>query len=328
MTITAELDVGELAETRFAVSPLGETVAALQLLRDGGRQAPNLPWVRWANDELAGRPLRLPRVWPLVASPTPTRPEFLSPAPAGANTTLAEQRATMRRTPARQVRASLARVFGDRPPTAASELAAAPARELRAIADELRAAYERLVAPHWPRMRALLDADIGYRARRLTDGGAGALFNELHADLHWADGRLTMSGFRSDREVRLGRRGLVLVPSVFGWPHVMIKLSTTTQTTLTYPARGVGLLWSAGTRPAGDAVGELLGRTRAQLLQALRAPATTTELARSLGVTASAVSQHLRALRAGGLIRGERSGRTVLYAATGLGRALLDGTDP
>lgn len=82
----------------------------------------------------------------------------------------------------------------------------------------------------------------------------------------------------------------------------------------------------AETRFAVSPLGETVAAL--QLLQALRAPATTTDLARSLGVTTSAVSQHLRVLRAGGLIRGERSGRTVLYAATGLGRALLDGTDP
>src|ERR1019366_7722502 len=42
-----------------------------------------------------------------------------------------------------------------------------------------------------------------------------------------------------------------------------------------------------------------------------------------LGVTPSAVSQHLAALHRGGLIERQRSGRSVLYATTDLGLALL-----
>ncbi|MEO8889889.1 MAG: helix-turn-helix domain-containing protein [Jatrophihabitantaceae bacterium] len=58
----------------------------------------------------------------------------------------------------------------------------------------------------------------------------------------------------------------------------------------------------------------------------MRSPATTTDLARALAVTPSAVSQHLRVLRESGLVRRERAGRTVLYASTELGIALLGGT--
>jgi DNA-binding transcriptional ArsR family regulator len=66
----------------------------------------------------------------------------------------------------------------------------------------------------------------------------------------------------------------------------------------------------------------LLGRVRAGLLEALRSPATTTDLARALGVTPSAVSQHLRVLRENGLVARERTGRQVLYLTTDLGAAL------
>jgi DNA-binding transcriptional ArsR family regulator len=68
----------------------------------------------------------------------------------------------------------------------------------------------------------------------------------------------------------------------------------------------------------------LLGRHRAELLEALRSPATTTDLAHTLDVTPSAVSQHLAILRENGLVTGERIGRTVLYAITERGLDLLD----
>lgn len=57
----------------------------------------------------------------------------------------------------------------------------------------------------------------------------------------------------------------------------------------------------------------------------LRSPATTTEPARALGVTPSAVSQHLTVLRENGLVERERSGRQVLYLISALGTSLLGG---
>jgi hypothetical protein len=55
--------------------------------------------------------------------------------------------------------------------------------------------------------------------------------------------------------------------------------------------RGVGALWAAGTRPPSAGVARLLGPTRVGLLEALRSPATTTDLARVFAVTPSAVGQ-------------------------------------
>jgi len=317
-----DLDVTELAGTRFAISPLAETIAALLLL--GGRRppGPHLRWLRWARPE--AETLSLPAAWHLLVSDRPAWPEFLLPAPAGVETTIDEDLAALRRTTARQVRASLARVFADEPPPAAARLAARPAAGLREIAAELRTAYERLVAPHWPRIRALLAADVAYRAAQLTAGGADRLFAGLNPDLEWRDGRLTQHSRPGERVIRPAPGGLVLMPSALGVPYTHIRASTSTWTTVRYPARGVGALWTAGTRPAGDAVAKLLGRARADLLEALRSPATGADLARSLGVTPSAVSQHLRVLREAGLVGGVRSGRRMLYSTTTLGRTLLD----
>jgi DNA-binding transcriptional ArsR family regulator len=318
-----DLDVTDMAGTRFAVSPLAETVAALLLL--GGRAAPepHLRWLRWAKHQ-AGT-LSLPATWHLLVNDRPSWPEFLLPAPDGVETTIDEDLAALRRTTARQVRAGLIRTFGDDPLPAAARLAAHPAAGLREIAAELHAAYERLIAPHWPRIRALLDADVTYRAAQLTAGGADRLFAGLHPDLQWSEGRLTQHGRRGDRVIRPVPGGLVLMPSALGVPYAHIRASTSTWTTVRYPARGVGALWTAGTRPADGAVVKLLGKARADLLEALRSPATGADLARSLGVTPSAVSQHLRVLREVGLVAGVRSGRRVLYSTTALGLSLLDG---
>ena len=83
MLLVLELDVADLAATRFAISPLSETLRAVQLLGSPDPPAVNQPWVRWARAELGQRPLRLPRLWPLIVNDLPYWPEFLVPAPPG-----------------------------------------------------------------------------------------------------------------------------------------------------------------------------------------------------------------------------------------------------
>src|SRR5262249_8838661 len=151
----------------------------------------------------------------------------------------------------------------------------------------------------------------------LAGGGARSLFSDLHPDLRWSGGTLTLSDTDegpSRFRVRLGPDGVVLMPSVFNWPLVSVSRATSSQTMLLYPARGTATAWEDGAWLAGPpAVEELLGAARARLLVALRSPATTTSLARRLGVTPSAVSQHLAVLHRGGLVDRRRSGRSVLY---------------
>lgn len=322
MALTVDLGVTELAATRFAISPLSETVSCLQQLGGWPTRAANQPWLRWARAELVREPLDLSYVWPLAVPESGHWPSFLVPAPADAGGCIDDDLAALRRTTAAQVRDCLHRIFGAELHGTVAVLARQPAAGLRVIAEQLRAAHDRLIAPHWSRIRAVLDADIAYRAKQLAVGGTAGLFADLHPDLRWAGGRLTLRS-KADRVVALGPGGLVLIPVALGTPGVLIKLRTPTQTTVRYPARGVGDLWTAGTRRPEDGVVRLLGRARAGLLEALRSPATTTDLARTLGVTPSAVSQHLAVLRDSGLVARERSGRHVLYVTTALGAALL-----
>jgi DNA-binding transcriptional ArsR family regulator len=52
-------------------------------------------------------------------------------------------------------------------------------------------------------------------------------------------------------------------------------------------------------------------------------PASSTELAARLGVTPTAVNQHLRAMRSAGLLTTARRGRSVLYLRSDLGDRLV-----
>lgn len=341
MRQTISLGVDDLAATRFAVSPLAETVFALQLLRAGAAAPVNGPWLRWARRDLSQRTLSLPLLWPLLLDGRRRRPEFLTPAPAGRAPSLAEELEAVRATAPDQVRASLSRVFGRADsgwwPQSAVQLASRPGQTLVLIAEELASAHARLIAPHWDRIRAVLDADIAHRGGILAHGGAAALFDRLHASVRWAPGGVTVTGDRPGPPhfpVTPGPTGgLVLVPSVLVWPRTTVKACSSSQTTLRYPARGTAAVWERSLPPdaprqaPAEALLDLLGEPKARLVEALRCPASTAALARSLGVSASAVSQQLAVLRRSGLVDRTRCGREVLYQTSDLGLALLSRVD-
>src|SRR4051795_448701 len=268
MLLVLELDVADLAATRFAISPLNETLRAVQLLGSHKTPAVNAPWVRWMRRELSWRPLRLPRLWPLVINGLTTHPEFLCPAPEVRAPELGAELARLRATPATAARASLRRggegagwrappaaagrgslrrVWEGRPwPESARELAARPRESLAELADELGECHDRLIAPHWERIRPVLEADIAYRAGLLANGGARSLFSDLHPELRWSGGTLTLTDNDqgpSPGKIMLGPDGVVLMPSVFNWPEVSLSLATSTQTVMLYPARGTATVW-------------------------------------------------------------------------------------
>jgi DNA-binding transcriptional ArsR family regulator len=334
MRQTISLGVDDLAVTRFAVSSLAETVLALQFLRTGNANPVNLPWLRRARHDLSGHPLSLPLLWPLLLDGRRSRPEFLTPAPTERAPSFTKELERMLATTPGQVRASLKRVFGHPDsgswPDSAVELAARPGQTLELIAEELTSAHVRLIAPHWDRMRAVLDADVAYQGGILARSGAAALFAGLHAGVRWAPGKVTVIRNRHgphEYQVTPGPvRGLVLVPSVLIWPETSVKGYSSSQTTLRYPARGAAVVWEQGPPPnaPNQALRDLLGGPRARLLEVLQRPASTAALARSLHVSSSAVSQHLAVLRRCGLVDRTRSGREVLYQTSNLGLTLLN----
>ena len=126
----------------------------------------------------------------------------------------------------------------------------------------------------------------------------------------------------SEEVVDLDGSGLVLMPSAYVWPAVVVVVDEPWQPTIVYPARGVGELWHAPPPPP-RALAALLGRTRALLLTSLDEPTSTTALAARLGLSASGVSRHLIALRDAGLVSTTRHGHDVRYARTRLGGDLL-----
>ncbi len=192
------------------------------------------------------------------------------------------------------------------------------ARDL--LASQMQAAWERLVAPFWPRIQAVLDADVAQRSRQLTDHGLRPMLEEIDARITWGAGTVAVND-GVDLLVQLRGRGLVLMPSAYIWPAVAAIVDEPWQPTIVYPARGIADLWQQAAPPP-DALVRLLGRTRALLLARLDRPASTGTLAALHGLSPSGTSRHLIAMRDAGLITGTRHGHEIRYARTRLGTDL------
>jgi DNA-binding transcriptional ArsR family regulator len=73
-----------------------------------------------------------------------------------------------------------------------------------------------------------------------------------------------------------------------------------------------------------SALARLVGQTRAVVLEALREPKTTLEVAAAARIAPSTASEHLTELAAARVVRRVRSGRFVHYLLNETGRRLVD----
>jgi hypothetical protein len=322
--ISFVLDVEDLADTRFAVSPVHETVLSLRVLREPGLSALHLPWRRSVLGRLDALDANL--LMSLVG-PDRALPDFLTPRPTRFAATFEEELTTVRRTPADVVRRDVLAAYArGRLPDVLRAVTAdddAPVLALRdAICDHLQRYWGAAIEPSWPQLRLVLEADMTYRARQLAVGGARLLFADMHPNLRWHEGVLHIDKMIGTHRVAASGRGLLLVPSVFSHKPAP-PVSAEEPPLLAYPCRGVATLWAPPPAVDATALTSLLGAPRTRLLGLLEEPLPTVEIARRLTVTPSAVSQHLRVLHATGLITRARDGRHVLYRRSPLGDQLV-----
>lgn len=325
-TITLMLATSDLGQLRWAISPAWELLASIRTLTSPSAHAIHLPWVAsHRSDPLLTNP-SLQAVRDLTAGPVHGLPGFLAPTPLSPFDELDEELATVLATGPAEVRRELEEAFGDDLPASLLPLLQDPERHLAGVVAELGEYWQRCLAAAWPRLRALLQSDIHYRARMLTEQGPAAMFADIHPDLQLDTdtGALAVANRRTgttDQHRPLSGRGLVLVPSAFAWPRAYVKTSQPWVPVIRYPARGVGALWERPDDP--PELGPVLGHTRARLLQLLDGPATTLQLSHLTGLAPSGVSSNLHKLARAGLVAPHRTGREVLYARTPKGDALL-----
>lgn len=317
------LGEADLLYCRFATSPLWETISAVRVIIYPAAHALHLPWLR----ALAGQGKR-PDLGILrhLLPPVGYAPDFLCPPPTGPLPDVDHELGQLRQVPPEVFVAELKRLAsGTRMPAHLQDLSDDPVAGLAKVAAAVESCWNQLLSADWPRLQDLLDADITYRARRITAGGMQALFADLHPHVTWDHGVNVAA--TTNRQISLDGRGLLLIPSVFAWPEPTVQLDPPWQPTLIYPTRGIGHLWQRPTTQPG-ALTQLLGRRRSAILTELAEPATTSALARRLGISASTASGHLKTLQRGGLLTAHRTGHQVHYQRTELGHTLAAAGQP
>jgi len=182
----------------------------------------------------------------------------------------------------------------------------------------LRRYWETAFGEEWERIRPQLVAEAHDARARVADGGFWGLMEELRPELRVDRGAGTVvRASPHEHDVRIGPDApLVLVPSLYSFPHARVNCDGPWPLAIVYPAREVarqGRLQQApealvrGLRAVSDPT-----RLRALRLIAAR-PRSTEELAPLVGLTEAGLSKHLRQLAVAGLVVTRRDGYYVLY---------------
>ncbi|WP_351236335.1 winged helix-turn-helix domain-containing protein [Streptomyces sp. NPDC002133] len=310
----------DLSRIRLASGPdpLWETVLSITLLGTTQGQTVFGPWradVRAGLGRLPRGQLRLLRS---LAPPFGNFPDFLTPQQAslGVETGIEAVLAT----PRRRLRRELEVLPGV--PSWARPLADGDPEVLAVLGHALRAYHHAALAPYWPRMQALVDAERAVQARTLLDYGSEGLLAGLGPAMRWRPPLLEVD-YPVEHDIHLDGRGLVLVPSAFCWRIPITLIDPSLPPVLVYPLPRTQDWWSLEGSTDPKALSSLLGPTRAACLRLLEDGCTTGELARRAGVAPPTASQHATALREAGLTTSTRQGNTVLHTLTPLGAALL-----
>jgi DNA-binding transcriptional ArsR family regulator len=182
------------------------------------------------------------------------------------------------------------------------------------------------IAPYWQRVLGCLEDECDARGRIVMTGGVERLLATLHPKVVWRSPVLEVPG-GPDLDVRLDGRGLLLCPSLFLANRGAVLVRAEPESglpALVFAAPCDTGLWDEPGDTA-QALGALVGQTRAAVLRALTATCTTSQLASQLGISLAGASQHTAVLRETGLITTRRMRNSVLHSVTPLGMALLGG---
>jgi DNA-binding transcriptional ArsR family regulator len=321
---TLHLTPDDLTKLRFAYRPLIEIPLSYRVLINPDYQSPHRRWVEEAHQALYG--VELPYLEAMV-SPRGYIPDFLCPTPLANSVDIEDDFEQVLATPDETIRKYVRRLINDIGESAIRLLFfTSPRDAMQRLVEDMRLYWQRTLEHSWSRMVNVLEGDILYRGRTLALDGPHSLLHDLHPSISYQPGEIQLGPVPSHAcccpaEANLCGDGIQLVPTIFDVAGRMSKITPEWRPMIGYSARGVGLYnhQPRASRPLEVA----LGAGRARVLQGLRSPATTGDIARRLGLTSGAVSQHLDRLRRAGLVEPHRSGKWVYYQLTRRGEELV-----
>ncbi|WP_433183028.1 winged helix-turn-helix domain-containing protein [Actinoallomurus sp. CA-150999] len=281
----------DLAQTRFALSPLGHLVHGVHDSACSRDSSLRRAWWHTARRNVPAAAHDL--VARINADPSDP-PAFLAPPLAG---------------------------YGYTEPTFDTELQALEAASpgLNGTVDALRKLYDACLADDWAQISRELHADLGGRAATLLAQGPAAALAGLHDGLAWKDGQLIIPGPDTLEFDATG--GLVAMPCAFGQARLHPILTPGQVPILIYSIAPTPMRPASALR---DTLSSLIGPGRARSLRELaKSPASTSQLAHRLNVSVPAASMSAAALRDSGLIQSVRDGKKVIHHLTPAAAALL-----
>ncbi|MFD5426702.1 DUF5937 family protein [Streptomyces sp. NPDC127084] len=193
----------------------------------------------------------------------------------------------------------------------------APVRAwLRRLFEDCEQAF---FAETWQRVRVQLAADARHKTDLLRRKGLAEALRAVSPALSLDEsaGTITVDKLVEGRTTSVDPRvgaGLTLVPSSFGWPHLMVLHAPGWRPMIHYPIGAPELPGPASVELLKRRMEALAHPLRMRLCRNLaRTAHSTSELADAHGITAPEVSRHLSVLKKAGLVTTRRRGRYVLH---------------
>ncbi|WP_433235010.1 helix-turn-helix domain-containing protein [Streptosporangium sp. CA-135522] len=311
-----------LSRSRFALSPLAETLGSMMVL---GKPCTD-PWLASWHALQDGAFRAVLEADPFaeglvrLLSSTKWLPSYVViPPTGGMRTTLESELASVARASDEEVRAELEKSVAHS--WKQHDLGWLTGHGWAArTTDLLKYVWEAHVAPDWPRRRALLERDVTHRAGLLAAYGWPRALQHMSRRSAWVGADAIRFSDQAFPDRVVGDEGMLFVPISVLSSGTWLCEAPPASYALVYPARG-SADDAARIRPARS-LERLIGTGRAAILHELEHPATSSELAAHLGLSLGTVGDHLAILRDADFVVGTRVGRRVVYRRTETGHLI------
>jgi DNA-binding transcriptional ArsR family regulator len=331
----------------FACSPILETVLSLHVLTEPKHHALQHQWVRamrrlppelkheigalsflyrWTlpnsvlpnavdgDDDFAAELARLRRLSTDVAAFELLRPLY----DHGGVGTRAVRKRILADPDVRTVALRTARRHGRDARAAAEQLFTDPAALVERFAALLEAYWNEAFSSEWDRVEPLLAEGVAEAGRRIAADGVYAFLAGLAPALRVEPAEQQFGlDIPHDHVVTLSARNpLLLMPSVYVWPHVRVNCDKPWPLTLAYRAPHLAERRVSPEPERRARLYRALGdSTRLRILGLIaEQPRSTQELAPLISLTEAGASRHLRLLADVGILTSHREGYYVVYS--------------
>lgn len=193
-----------------------------------------------------------------------------------------------------------------------------PAAMRARVATMMEQYWDLAFRDEWERIRPRIETEVTDGARALVTAGMPGLVAELLPEGRWdAASSSVIVEKRYERDCDVAAHGgMLFVPTVYGWPSVLLELDEPWPIAVFFPLRDMRQpeIPHAADHEVAEGLRALGDETRLQLTRLVaEQPRSTKELAALVSLSESAVSRHLKILAGAGVVTSERDGYFVLY---------------